>query len=74
MKSYKEIEKKHSPEEMAEALVFPHTESKSEKEAFMSEFRVFRKALSEKQTEMDKMISRLLQVKYSLEDSSNITL
>lgn len=68
MKSYKEIEKKHSPEEMAEALVFPHTESKSEKEAFMFEFRVFRKALSEKQTEKNKRISRLLQLKYSIED------
>lgn len=43
MKSYKEIEKKHSPEEIAEALVFPNTDSISEKEAFMSEFRILEK-------------------------------
>ncbi|GAB3354587.1 hypothetical protein GCM10027566_15990 [Arachidicoccus ginsenosidivorans] len=71
MKSYKEIEKKHSPEEIAEALVFPNTDSISEKEAFMSEFRTFRKTLSENQTEKNKRISRLLQLKYSIEDYIN---
>jgi len=34
----------------------------------MSEFRTFRKILSEKQTETNKRISRLLQLKYSIED------
>ncbi|MGF7233137.1 hypothetical protein [Arachidicoccus sp.] len=71
MKSYKAIEKKHTPEEMAEALVFTSTESENERGAFMSEFRIFRKVLSENQTEKNRRISRLLQLKYLIEDYIN---
>ena len=71
MKSYKEIEKKHTPEEIAESVVFPGTKNAQERETILSEFRDFRKSLSEKQSERNKTISHLLQLKFLMEDYIN---
>lgn len=68
MKSYKEIEKKYTPEEIAESIVFPGTKDTEEREVVLSEFRDFRKSLSDKQGEKNKMISLLLQLKFLIED------
>ena len=68
MKSYKEIEKKYTPEEIAESIVFPGTKDTKEREAILSEFRDFRKSISDKQSEKSKTISLLLQLKFLIED------
>jgi plasmid maintenance system antidote protein VapI len=68
MKSYKEIEKKYTPEEIAESIVFPGTKDTKEREAILSEFRDFRKSISDKQSEKNKTIARLLQLKFLIED------
>ncbi len=68
MKSYKEIEKKYTPEEIAESIVFPGTKNTKEREAILSEFRDFRKNISDKRTEKSKTISLLLQLKFLIED------
>jgi len=71
MKSYKEIEKKYTPEEIAESIVFPGTKNTKEREAVLSEFRDFRKRISDKQSEKSKTISLLLQLKFLIEDYLN---
>lgn len=68
MKSYKEIEKKYTPEEISESIVFPGTKDKKERNAILSEFRLLRKKISDKQTEKNKTISQLLQLKFLIED------
>jgi plasmid maintenance system antidote protein VapI len=68
MKSYKEIEKQYSPEEIAESLVFPGTKDPKEREARLEEFRKYRKKISDKQSEKSKLISQLLQLKFLIED------
>jgi plasmid maintenance system antidote protein VapI len=68
MKSYKEIEKKYTPEEIAESIVFPGIKDTKEREAVLSEFRDFRKSKSDKQSEKSKTISLLLQLKFLIED------
>lgn len=68
MKSYKEIEKKYTPEEIAESLVFSGIKNKKEREAILSEFRDYRKTISDKQNEESKIISRLLQLKFLVDD------
>lgn len=68
MKSYNEIAKKFSAEEIAESIVFPGKEDKKERDAMLSEFREFRKNLSDNQSEEDKTISLLLQLKFLIED------
>lgn len=68
MKSYKDIEKKYTPEEISETIVFPGTKDKKERNATLSEFRDFRKKISERQTEESKTISLLLQLKFLIED------
>jgi plasmid maintenance system antidote protein VapI len=68
MKSYKEIEKQYSPEEIAESLVFPGTKDPKEREALLEKFRKYRKKISDKQSEKSKLISQLLQLKFLIED------
>lgn len=68
MKSYKEIEKKYTPEEIAESIVFPGTKNIKEREAILSEFRDLRKKITDKQSEKSKTISLLLQLKFLIED------
>jgi plasmid maintenance system antidote protein VapI len=71
MKSYKEIERKYTPQEIAESIVFPGTKNTKEREAVLSEFRDFRKGISDKQSEKSKTISLLLQLKFLIEDYLN---
>lgn len=68
MKSYKEIAKKYTPEEIAESMVFPGAKATKEREAILSEFRDLRKRISDNQTEKSKTISLLLQLKFIIED------
>ena len=68
MKSYKEIEKQYSPEEIAESLVFPGTKDPKEREALLEEFRKYRKKISDKQSGKSKLISQLLQLRFLIED------
>ncbi len=68
MKPYAEIAKKHSPKEIAEALVFPSSTDKKQREDLLSDFRAIRKQLAGKQTAETKRISQLLQLKFIIED------
>jgi|SRR6267142_557442 len=68
MKSFKEIEKEYSPEEIAESIVFPGTKDPKGREAELSEFRKFRKKIADKQSEKSKLISQLLQLRFLIED------
>lgn len=56
MKSYKEIEKKHSPEEMAESLVFPGPKDPVERKEILLAFSEIRKQQKEKQSEKSKLV------------------
>ncbi|AYD49101.1 hypothetical protein [Arachidicoccus soli] len=71
MKSLKDIEKKYTPEEMAEGLVFPGTQNPKERETALAEFRKFRKKIASVQSEKSKTISQLLQLKFLMEDYLN---
>lgn len=71
MKSHKQIEKKYTSEEIATSIVFPGTKNKKEREAVLSEFRDFRKSVTDKQTEKSKTVSLLLQLKFLIEDYLN---
>jgi len=68
MKSFKEIEREYSPEEIAESIVFPGTKDPKGREAELSEFRKFRKKIADKQSEKSKLISQLLQLRFLIED------
>lgn len=68
MKALKNIEKAYSPKEIAESLVFPGTDNPKEKEAVLGEFRDFRRGLVDAQSPESKTISRLLQLKFLMED------
>jgi hypothetical protein len=68
MISYTEVAKKHTPKEIAESLVFPGQDTKKEREQLLDEFRIIRKQLSDKQTPGAKRKSRLLQLKFVIED------
>lgn len=68
MKTYKEIAKKHTPAEIAGCLVFPSKMSAKEREASLAEFSQFRKQANEKQSQKEKTISLLLQLKFLTED------
>ena len=46
MKPYKDIEKKYTPEEIAESIVFPGTKNEGEREEVLSGFREFRKQIA----------------------------
>ena len=66
MKSYKEIEKKYKPEEIAESFVFSgETKGRSER---LEAFQQFRSKANAKQSEKDKIIAQLLQLKFQIED------
>lgn len=68
MKSHKEINKRYTPEEIAESIAFPVTENEIEKKAIPSELTDFRRSTVDKQTEESKIISLLLQLKFLIED------
>jgi len=71
MKSFKEIEKEYSSKEIAESLVFPDTRNSVEREDALIAFRKLRKEIADAQTEESKIISRLLQLKFQIEDYLN---
>jgi len=71
MKSFKDTEKEYTPEKIAESLVFPGTKTPTEREAVLSEFRKFRKKITDTQTKESKTISKLLQLKFLMEDYLN---
>jgi plasmid maintenance system antidote protein VapI len=68
MKSYKEIAKKYTAEEIAESFVFPASKDKKKREAEFSELRSIRKKISENQSQEDRVISQLLQLRFLIED------
>ncbi|MBO9660806.1 MAG: hypothetical protein J7527_18435 [Chitinophagaceae bacterium] len=68
MKTYKEVKKKYTDKEIAESLVFPSTASKKEREMMLGEFSKFRQQAASKQTQKEKTISSLLQLKFLIED------
>ncbi|MRG46799.1 helix-turn-helix domain-containing protein [Chitinophaga sp. SYP-B3965] len=68
MRSQKEIQKKYTPKEIAASIVFSGSENQAERDEVLKAFRKFRKKITEEQTEIEKLISQLLQLKYQLED------
>lgn len=68
MRSFNEIEKKLTPKEIAEALVFPMSTDSNEREKMISAFKGIRKRYLENQSEESKMIVKLLQLKFLIED------
>jgi hypothetical protein len=68
MKSYKEVAKKYTAKEIAESLVFAATTDKNKRASELSELRSVRKKITENQTSGDKASSRLLQLKFLIED------
>ena len=68
MKTYKQVLKKHTLEEIAGSLVFPSPKSKKAREEMLAQISQFRKQSSSKQTQKDKTISLLLQLKFLIED------
>lgn len=60
MKSLKNMEKKYSPEEIAESFIFPDTGSAKEREILLNEFRKYRKKVSGSQAETTRLIAQLL--------------
>lgn len=71
MKSFEEIQKEYTAQEIAESLVFPDDRSAEEREKALSELRKFRKKIADEQTKESKTISKLLQLKYTIEDYLN---
>lgn len=67
-KKYKELEKKYTPEEIAEAFVFPMSADPEERKEMLSAFKDIRKKYAERQSEEDKLISKLLQLRFLMED------
>ena len=68
MKSIKNIEKDLTPEEIAEAYVFPGAKNKKEREETLDAFRDFRRKIVGKQSAKSKLIADLLQLKFLIED------
>jgi hypothetical protein len=57
-----------SYEEIAGSMIFPGTKNIHEREATLSEFRKYRKKIADNQSEKSILISRLLQLKFLIED------
>jgi|SRR6185437_12617963 len=68
MKSFKQIEKEYSPEEIAESFVFPGSKDPEKREALLSAIREYKSSIPSKQPEHLKIISLLLQLRYLMED------
>jgi hypothetical protein len=63
--------KKHSGKELAEAHVFPSRLSSAEKKLAESEFSQFRIQRLKKMPDAEKYYSRLMQLKYTMEEYAN---
>ena len=68
MKSYKEIEKKYTPEEIAESYVFSGELDSSQKVKKLEIFRSWRKKNESNRSAKSKLITKLLQLKFEMED------
>lgn len=68
MKKTKNQRKKISYEELAEANIYPHGLTKAEKVMEDEAFLVYRKKRLLEMTENQKIVSRLMQLKFELED------
>jgi plasmid maintenance system antidote protein VapI len=68
MKSYKEIEKKYTPKEIAESFVFPNDLNKVQREQSLNSFREWRKGNETNRTTESKLKIQLLQLKFLMED------
>ena len=68
MKSHKNIEEQYTPQEIAESFVFPGTKDPEERELMLAEYKKYRKQLSDNETEEGRIFSRLLQLKFQMED------
>lgn len=68
MANHKKIENQSTTEEVAESFIYPDTKSKSERKTAISAFQKFRKETLSAQTNEDKRVSLLLQLKIILED------
>ncbi|WP_343667832.1 hypothetical protein [Chitinophaga sp.] len=68
MKSKKETEKKHTPKEIAESIVFPMSADANERKEMISAFSEIRKRYKEQQSEESKLIANLLQLRFLIED------
>lgn len=71
MKKYRIGNKRLTAEELADAVVFPHGLSKPEKDADDAAFIEIRKKALRETTAKQKLTSRLLQLKFELEDYLN---
>ncbi len=68
MKSYTEATKKHTPKEIAESLVFPGNNTKKQQEELLNDFRKIHKQVSKRQILKSKRKSKLLNLKFLMED------
>lgn len=68
MKAYQKIEKKYKPDEIAESYVFPSDLDASQREQQLTLFRKWRKENESKRSTKSKLITRLLQLKFLMED------
>jgi plasmid maintenance system antidote protein VapI len=68
MKLYKELEKKYSSKEIAGSFVFPGTIKEKGKLEKIEAFQQYRKTFESRQTEKDKLVSKLLQLRFQMED------
>jgi len=68
MKSYKEIEKKYTPEEIAESYVFENDLDSSQRAQSLEIFRNWRKNNESNRSSKSKIITKLLQLKFVMED------
>src|SRR5579862_9559218 len=68
MKSYKDLAKEYSPKEIAESFFFPGESNKKQREESLETFRKFRREAESKRSPKDKLVSRLLQLRFLMED------
>jgi len=68
MKSYKEIEKKYKPVEIAESYVFPNDSDPSQRAQSLEIFQNWRRNNESNRTIKSKLITNLLQLKFVMED------
>jgi plasmid maintenance system antidote protein VapI len=68
MKTKKETVPIYTPQELAEAHIFPAELSADERGELLSAFKAHRNKTKEAETEKSRLISRLLQLKYLMQD------
>ena len=68
MKSFEELQREYTLEEIAESIIFPSEIDNVERQLLLSEFKNHRKKLTETQSEKNKKISLLFRLKFIAED------